>query len=222
MHDENIIKDSNVICEDTDEVFSELASGQSLTPEDPIKKDEMRSWMQFIEKVPTPAVRVPSFNMAFLSRFKGLSLSQFHDQQSDIRPSRKEFYRRIGRKGFDSEDFESAIEKLQTTTKRMDQSLKKGPWLIGRSYSIADIILVPLLDRMDDLGFTRIWSHDCPNVVNWFKRIRSRLAFQQALYKGTRFSELHNLWGSGLLGYFHTNILSGSLYVRNAEFHTRS
>ena len=38
VHDENIIKDSNGICEDTDGVFSELANGQSLTPEDPIKK----------------------------------------------------------------------------------------------------------------------------------------------------------------------------------------
>ena len=195
VNDENIIKDSNVICEDTDEVFSELANGQSLTPEDPIKKAEMRSWMRLIEKVPTPSVRVPSFNMAFLSRFKGLLLSQFHDQQSDIRPLRKEFYGRMGPKGFDSEDFESAIEKLQTTTKRMELSLKKGPWLIGRSYSIADIILAPLLDRMDNLSFTKIWIHNCPNVVTWFKCIRSRLAFQQALYKGTRLSELHNLWG---------------------------
>ena len=102
--------------------------------------------MRLIEKVPTPSVRVPSFNMAFLSRFKGLLLSQFHDQQSDIRPLRKEFYGRMGPKGLDSEDFESAIEKFQTTTKRMELSLKKGPWLIGRSYSIADIILAPLLD----------------------------------------------------------------------------
>ena len=138
--------------------------------------------MQFIEEVPTPTVRVSSFNMAFLSRFKGLPQSQFRNQQSDIRPLRKEFFRRMGPKGFNSEDFESAIEKFQITTKRMKLSLQKGPWLIGRAYSITDIILAPLLDRMDDLGFTKIWSHDCPNVLNWFKRIQSRPTFQRAFY----------------------------------------
>ena len=113
VHDENIIKDSSVICDYIDEIFRGLANAQPLTPEDALKKAEMRSWMRFIEEVPTPTVRVPSFNMAFLSRFKGLPQSQFHNQQSDIRPLRKEFYRRMGPKGFNSEDFESAIEKLQ-------------------------------------------------------------------------------------------------------------
>ena len=42
-----------------------------------------------------------------------------------MRPLRKEFYRRMGPKGFNSEDFESAIENLQTTTKGMDLSFKK-------------------------------------------------------------------------------------------------
>jgi hypothetical protein len=62
----------------------------------------------------------------------------------------------MGPKGFNSEDFESATEKFQTTTKRMELSLQKGARLIGRTHSITDIILTPLLDRMDDLGFTKI------------------------------------------------------------------
>ena len=189
VHDKIIVKDSSVICEYIDEVFQV----HSLTPKDPIKRAAMRSWMRFIEEVPTPAVRVPSFNMAFLTRFKGLSKNQFYDQQSDIRPLRKEFYRRMGPDGFNKEDFISAIEKIYTTTKRMERSLEEGPWLIGGSYSIADIILAPLLDRMDDLGFAKIWNSDFPNVVNWFKRIQVRPAFQRAFHKGTRLSELHNL-----------------------------
>jgi glutathione S-transferase len=192
VNDKNVIKDSSVICEYIDEIFRGSANVQSLTPEDLIKRAEMRSWVRFIEEVPTPAVRVPSFNMAFVSRFKGFSRDKFHDQQSDIRPLRKEFYRRMGPNGFDCEDFKSAVEKIYTTTNRMELLPQKGPWLIGRSYSIADIILAPLLNRMDDLGFTKIWGYDCPCVVDWIKHIRVRPAFQ-AFCKGTRLSELHNL-----------------------------
>ena len=188
-----IIKDSSVICEYIDEVFRGPNENQSLTPKDPIKRAAMRSWMRFIEEVPTPAVRVPSFNMAFLPRFKGLSKNQFYNQQSDIRPLRKDFYRRMGPDGFNKLDVESAVEKIYTTAKRMNRSLEFGPWLIGESYSIADIILTPLIDRMDDLGFADIWNNEFPNVSDWFQRIRARPSFQITFYKGTRLSELHNL-----------------------------
>lgn len=52
----------------------------------------MRAWMRYIEEVPTVAVRYPSFNMAFLSRFDGLARDRFHAEQADVRPLRKAFY----------------------------------------------------------------------------------------------------------------------------------
>jgi|TARA_B100000315_G_scaffold260369_1_gene321193 glutathione S-transferase len=78
IHDGTIITDSSVICEYIDEVFPEPA----LAPADPAQKAAMRSWLRFIEEVPTVVVRVPSFNMAFLPRFEGLSVDEFHDQQA--------------------------------------------------------------------------------------------------------------------------------------------
>ena len=151
---DNIITDSSVICEYIDEIFQGPTHGPSLTPESPAQKAKMRSWMRYIEEVPTVVVRIPSFNMAFLPRFKGLSEEQFQAQQSDVRPLRKEFYRRMGPHGFNDQDFSFALESIHNTAKRMNESLGNNLWLIGETYSLADIILAPLIDRMADLGFS--------------------------------------------------------------------
>ncbi len=191
IHDGAIITDSSVICEYIDEVFPKPA----LTPDEPAQKAAMRAWLRFSEEVPTVAVRVPSFNMAFLPRFEGLSEDEFHNQQSDIRPLRKQFYRRMGTEGFDGEDFTAALEQIHNTAQRMNDALSTGPWLLGEHYTLADIILAPLLDRMADLGFASLWDEDFPRVTEWFQHTQERAAFQRAFFKGTRLSELHDLAG---------------------------
>jgi glutathione S-transferase len=180
-----VIHDSSVICEYLDEVYPDI----SLTPADPVARAKMRAWMRFMEEVPTAAVRVPSFNMGFLPRFEGLDRKTFEAEQSDIRPLRKQFYRRMGTQGFRREDVEASIDQITNTCKRMDAALANGPWLMGDQYSLADIIVAPLIDRMNDLGFSYVWMADMPRVQDWYERMQARPAFQATFYKGSRMSE---------------------------------
>ena len=64
----NII-DSLVIVQYLDELFSDV---ESFTPKEPVMRARMRSLMAYIDEVPTPAVRIPSYNMAFLVHFKNM------------------------------------------------------------------------------------------------------------------------------------------------------
>lgn len=181
----NIIVDSSVICEYLDERYPQVR----LTPEDLVERARMRAWMRFLEEVPTAAVRVPSFNMGFLPRFEGLDRKQFEAEQSDVRPIRKQFYRRMGTSGFKKEDVEASFEQLGNTCRRMNAALENGPWLLGAQYSLADIIVAPLIDRMADLGFSEIWDPNYPRVADWYARMQARPAFQQTFYPGARMSE---------------------------------
>ena len=152
VHDGKVIMDSSVICEYLDEVFPEV----SLTPSDPVERAHMRKWMRYIEEVPTAAVRFPSFNMAFLPRFDGLNEEQFVEQQADVRPLRKGFFRRMGPTGFTDEDIEESFDQISKTAARMEDALANGPWLLGDMYSLADVIVAPLIDRMADLGLAHL------------------------------------------------------------------
>ena len=189
VDDGNIIIDSSVICEYLDEKYPAVR----LTPEDLVQRATMRAWMRFLEEVPTAAVRVPSFNMGFLPRYEGLNREQFEAQQADIRPVRKQFYRRMGPSGFKKEDVEASLEQLGNTCRRMNDALAKGPWLLGKQYSLADIIVAPLIDRMADLGFPDIWEGKYPRVTEWYQRMQARPAFQATFYPGSRMSEFLSL-----------------------------
>jgi glutathione S-transferase len=183
------IVDSSVICEYLDEKYPQIR----LSPEDLVERAKMRAWMRFLEEVPTAAVRVPSFNMGFLPRYEGMDRTTFEDVESDVRPIRKQFYRRMGTSGFKSEDVQASLDQIANTCARMSAALETGPWLLGEQYSLADIIVTPLIDRMADLGMAYIWQDSFPRVTDWYARMQARPAFKQTFYPGTRMSEFLTL-----------------------------
>lgn len=185
VHDGAVIRDSGVICEYLEEVFPE----RPLMPSDPVARADVRGWIRYLDEVPTAAVRVPSFNMAFLPRYDGLDDDAFQSDQADIRPLRKHFYEKMGRKGFDDREVDNAIEQLQAAIARMDATLERQPWLSGADVGLADFIAAPLMDRLDDLGFAVMWETGSTNFTDWFQRLRSRASFAEAFYPKSRLSE---------------------------------
>ena len=131
--------------------------------------------------------------MGFLPRYEGMDRSTFEGVESDVRPIRKQFYRRMGPNGFKKEDVDASIEQMRNTCSRMNAALAHGPWLLGHQYTLADIIVAPLIDRMADLGMSSIWTDAFPRVTDWYQRMKERPAFQKTFYPGTRMSEFLTL-----------------------------
>ena len=43
------------------------------------------------------------------------------------------------------------------TCRRMDEAIaKNGPWLMGEQFTLADVLVMPSIDRMADLGSRRM------------------------------------------------------------------
>ena len=55
----------------------------------------MRALMRFIDEMPAAAVRVPTFNLAFLPRFQAMSDEEFL-AMAEAKPLRKEFMLTMG------------------------------------------------------------------------------------------------------------------------------
>ena len=186
VHDGAVITDSSVICEYIEEVFPH----PHLSPDTPVARAKMRAWMRYLEEVPTVAVRVPSFNMAFLPRFEGQDDDTFLKTEAGPRPLRKYFFSKMGRGGFDVQEINDSFEQIRQTVERMADAVKTsgGPWLMGPSITLIDIIVAPLIDRMNDLGHSNLWS-DLEPVVSWYRLIQRRTSFQKTFYKYARISE---------------------------------
>ena len=191
VHDERVIIDSSVIMEYLDEVFPQ----PPMAPRDAAGRAHLRQWLRYFEEVTTPAVRPPSFNQAFLSRFQAMSAEDF-SAGAARRPLRRRFIERMGRAGFPERDIAIAYEGIAQTCERMDAALTHRPWLADTpGPSIADCCVAPLLDRMEDLGHAVLWRAR-PRVVDWLARWRARPSWKATFYPGTRLSELHADLGS--------------------------
>jgi glutathione S-transferase len=185
VHEGQVVVDSSVICEYLDEVFPY----PRLTPDNPVLRARMRAWMRFLEEVPTAAIRVPSFHMALARRYDGFDAERFREQVADVRPLRKHFYRRMGVHGFSREDVEASLDELKRTLARMQEALANGPWLMGQDFTLADIVVMPAIDRLADLGLAGMWEDHFPGVREWYARLQARPSFAKAYAPGSRLSE---------------------------------
>ena len=130
VHDGEVIIDSSVIMEYLDEVFP---APPRLVPEEPVARAAMRALMRFIDEVPTPAIRVPSYQTAFLRHFQRMSEAEFL-ALAESKPLRKEFLLRMGRTGFPAAEIEQAEDRLRRGLRRMADAIRRasgGPWLPG-------------------------------------------------------------------------------------------
>ena len=183
-HDGQIVIDSNVIIEYLDEVVPDA----SFTPEDPVKRAHMRTLMHFIDEMPAAAVRVPTFNLAFMPKFKAMSREDFV-AMAESKPLRKEFMMTMGQTGFPQSEMDAALARLRRTYERMDKEIAKsgGPWLLGKDISLADVSVMPALVRMYDLNMAD-WQ-DLPRIVTWFDNIRAHPSFEPTYYHGSLLTE---------------------------------
>jgi len=184
-HDGAIVTDSTVITEYLDEVVP----SESFTPEDPVERAKMRALMHFIDEMPAPAVRVPTFNLAFLPSFQKMSREDF-TAMALSKPLRKEFMLAMGQTGFPQKEMDAALDRLRRTYLRMQAEIDKsgGPWLLGKKLTLADVAVLPALVRMDDLGMAAQWA-DLPGVVRWFANMRAHPSFKPTYYHGSLLSE---------------------------------
>jgi glutathione S-transferase len=188
VHDGTPIIDSSVICEYLDEVFPQ----NSTTPPDALGRAKMRAWLRYIEEVPTPAVRYPSFNRVLVKNLQKMSKAEF-DRAADKRPLRKHFYHRMGQTGFPKEDIDAAFEDLQQSYGRIERGLAQsgGPWILGKQFTLVDVCLIPTIDRMEDLGYADDWERAQPRMTEWWSRIKARPSHKATYYKGARFSDAY-------------------------------
>jgi glutathione S-transferase len=186
IHKDTCIIDSLVIVQYLDELFP---APHPLVPQDALARARMRSLMAYIDEVPTPAVRVPSYNMAFLVNFQNMPEDEFI-AMANAKPLRKEFLLNFGRVGFPQKACNEAIDRLGRSLERMQAEIEKsgGPWFLGEAFTIADIAMMPVIVRMADLGLGNMWE-DKPAISKWHETIRAHPAYTPTFYHGSLLTE---------------------------------
>ena len=65
---------------------------------------------------------------------------------------------------------------------KMEKALAGGDdYLVGNTYTLADIAMTPYANRLHMLSMLELWCADKPNVLKWFDRMRSRPKYVAAV-----------------------------------------
>lgn len=186
VHDGVPVIDSAVILEYLEDIRPDVAP---MRPKDPLEAARLRAMMRFIDEVPTPAIRIPSYNIAFLPHYQAMTEEEFV-ALCDSKPLRREFLMRMGRTGFPQADMDEALGRLRRGVERMAEWLADGggPWLMGDQITLVDLSVMPVIVRMDDINLGHLWA-DYPSVAEWLDRIRATEHFAATYYHGALLTE---------------------------------
>ena len=154
VHDGAIILDSSVIMEYLDEIFPDT----SMVPADPVSRAHMRKWLRYMEEVPTPAVRYPSFQNYLIRSFKHLD-DEAMEAQAKRRPLRTDFYRRMGTDGFTAAEIQTALDNLHRPT----GAIRAGDFKLIEWF---EDDRVELYNLHDDLGETKNLAAEMPEKAD--------------------------------------------------------
>ncbi len=180
VHDGRAVIESSVIVEYLEDAFPDAPA---LRPAGPHDRAEMRLWVKWSDEHAYKAVYVPTWDR--LSRPVAMTLTdaELARRLAHVPTAeRRARWRATAREGFRPEEFEAAYGEMALTFDRMEARLGDGrDWLAG-TYSLADIALVPFVERIDDLRPDLLATGNWPRVAAWYARLRARPAFDKAFF----------------------------------------
>ncbi|HEX4194637.1 MAG TPA: glutathione binding-like protein, partial [Stellaceae bacterium] len=56
-------------------------------------------------------------------------------------------------------------------------------WLAGARFSLAEVGVIPYINRLDMLALSELWTEHRPHLAAWWERVKARPTFELALFK---------------------------------------
>lgn len=176
VHDGAPVIESTVINEYLDDVFPEVP----LRPTDPVERARSRVWGKLADEALGPNMVVTFSGPSNIGKAARSLDAAAIDGVLDRIPliERRNVIAKISRGGgFTDSDFAAAREKAGFIVRRAEEALEAGPYLAGSTYSLADINMIPFMDRYRERVVPDLFTEDQhPNLCDWCDRILGRPA----------------------------------------------
>jgi glutathione S-transferase len=178
VDDGEVIRESTLICEYLDEKFPD----KPLKPNLPAGKVRMRYWTKFIDEYVHAMCGVLTFTISHrhtLNRLgpKGVEEYLAKTPNPDLERRKREWLTL----GLDGPEVVKAVRTFDTMLKDMDAVLADNEWLAGATFSLADIGVIPYVNRLEMLNMLSPWPPEHLRVMDWFERMKERPSFYPAI-----------------------------------------
>jgi len=176
VHDGRLVFESSVICQYLDEV----SPGYSLMPADPFARAKARMWLKFFDDVVHQALRQASFELLYRPFLARLPREELEKRLAGHpNPASAERFRAAAANKADLAVVKEAAASIRAILTRMDGELRRNTWLGGAQYSLADIAMSPLVERLDHLGWMDLLK-PYSEVKRWSDAVMARPAVRSS------------------------------------------
>jgi glutathione S-transferase len=177
VHDGEVIRESTVICEYAEETFPE----HPIYPASPLERAQVRIWTKAVDEELHPACSaityVISHRYTILRTGVG-SFEEFLSQGTSEGVTARALKWQYIQQGLAAPGAVDKIRLYDGYLHQMEEALQRRDWLVGHTFSAADIAMAPYVNRLAALALQGMWSDGrLPRVEEWFERIRQRPGF---------------------------------------------
>ena len=182
VHGTNILINSFCINEYLEETFPE----PRLTPKNPMDRARMRYWAWTADEAHLQGARLTHQKMLkpmvdqLSAEDKALVLERMPV------PERRERWARLIQGGYTSVEVQSAVDHLLFVAGHMEDDLvSRGPWLAGETFSLGDISMLSIVNRIFALCPELVPVEAFPRLNDWFQRCLARPAARVVYVEAT-------------------------------------
>jgi glutathione S-transferase len=180
VHDGHVIRESTIIGEYLDETFPD----PPLTPVSPLDRVTMRMWTKRLDEEIHPTA-VGSVTFAISHRHaviaNGPAVVEYYINQGS--PAERERRRQRLERGLDDPEAQLALRIYDRFLADIEAQLSRTPWLAGDRFSLAEVGVIPYVNRLDMLQLSGLWTETRPHLADWWQRVKARPSFEPAMLK---------------------------------------
>ena len=177
IHDGLAIPESSVICEYVEEAFPD----HPIFPPSPVERARVRLWTKAVDEELHPACSaityVVSHRHTILRNGAG-DFQEFLAKGAGEGVAARTLKWQWIQQGLQAPGAADKIRLYEAYLQKMEKALQGHDWLVGETFSMADIAMTPYVNRLAVLSMERMWSGGrLPRVEHWFEQVRARPAF---------------------------------------------
>jgi len=177
IDDGEIIPESTVICEYVEEAFP----AHPIYPCTPSERAHVRLWTKVVDEELHPACSAITYVVSHRHTIVRNGIGNFDDflrrGASEGVAARTLKWHYI-QEGLAAPGAADKIRLYDTYLHKMEESLDRHDWLVGDTFSMADIAMAPYVNRLAALAMDSMWTGGrLPKVEAWFDRVRCRSSF---------------------------------------------
>jgi glutathione S-transferase len=179
VHDGHVVRESTLIGEYLDEVFPQ----PPLKPAAALDRVTMRLWTKRLDEELHPATGIVTYAISHRHAVIANGPGAIDAWVNNAPPAERARRRQRLEAGIDDPEATAAMRIYDRFLADMETQLSRTPWLAGDRFSLAEVGVIPYVNRLDMLQLSGLWTETRPHLADWWQRIKARPSFLPALMK---------------------------------------